>query len=129
MRIVLVGVVFAGLLGGGCSWTLVQRAPTDYDPKAAAGPPECTASLGPPISDIWDAIAIGGGLVATGTVTTAVRSLGVDPVLGVTQIATGVGLGAMFGLSSRYGFQATERCRRLQNAFQRELHRRLEERE
>lgn len=111
------------LAASGCSWVMVRQAPEDYDPQTATGPPRCTASLGPPISDIWDTVGVGGGLVATGTATMLFTD--VDPAFGIAQIGAGAGLGAMFGASAAHGFPATRRCRKLRDRFQESLGERL----
>jgi hypothetical protein len=111
----------------GCSWTMMQSAPSDYDPSVAEHPPDCTASLGPAIGDTWDAIAVGGGLVATGSASIPLEI--VDPLWGVAQIVAGTALGAMFGASANYGYSAYHRCRRLRDDFQTELYRRIETRD
>ncbi|MFB6265028.1 MAG: hypothetical protein ABEL76_15620 [Bradymonadaceae bacterium] len=121
-------VCLAAALPSSCSWILVRRAPDGYRPADATGPPPCTASLGPAIGDTWDAIAVGGGLVAAGTVSLVARNdvplLPQGPLPGAVQLGAGLGSAAMFGFAARYGYRESARCRRLRDAFQRRLFRR-----
>lgn len=111
----VVAASLAALLGSGCSFVLVRRAP---DPLPEERWVTCTENRLWPVVDVLAAAALVSPLVyiATSETNAERRTLGL--VLGIPLFGAGA---AAFGVSGYSGFRETSRCNEIHDEYERGL--------